>query len=144
MKDLPLFSFDRFLALAGSELVNYVEPYVNTHAYAIPEAVYDPLQSGLATFDVEHTVYALEICMLLKPREFVSCAVGFLSHSDSSVCCTAYRVLSSLPREMISIDLARKIAATPRVDLFDPHWSGKRIRIGTNEEFIRGLAAKLG
>jgi len=140
MNESTFFSYERFLSLAGGELVNYVEPFVTTQSEAIPESVYDSLQPGLALLDNEHTVYALEICMLLKPRDFISRVVGFLSHNDSSVCCTAYRLIKSTQPSLIPADLVVEVADTPTVDLFASDVrSGNRIRIGTNEEFIHDL-----
>jgi len=137
-----VFSYDRFLSLSGCELVDYVEPFVTTRVRAIPESVYDVLRSALTGLDEAHTVYALEICMLLKPREFVRCAVRFLSDSNASVCCTAYRIIKSLPPTSMPAELVREICATPSVDLFASDvCSGDRIHIGTNEEFIRDLIA---
>jgi hypothetical protein len=134
------FSCDRFLSLAGSELVSYVEPFVTTQSAAIPESVYESLQPKLPVLDNEHTVYALEICMMLKPSVFISHVVGFLSHNDSSVCCAAYRLIKSTKPSLMPADLAAAIAKTPTVDLFASDVrSGNRIRIGTNEGFIRDL-----
>jgi hypothetical protein len=143
MNESKVFSHDRFLSLAGCELVKYAEPFLTTQAEAIPGSVYETLQSQLADMDEEHAVYALEICMRLKPSEFVSRAVTFLSHTDAAVCSTAYRLINSLPPNLIPADLVEKIAATPTVALFAPDVrSGERIRIGTNEEFIRDLVSR--
>ena len=143
MNESGAFSYDRFLSLAGSELVEYVEPFVNVRVEAIPEAVYEPLRSELADMDDEHAVYALEICMRLNPSEFVRRAITFLSHPDAAVCCAAYNSINSLPPPLMSADLVARVAATPTVDLFAPDLrSGDRIRIGTNEGFIRDLVAK--
>lgn len=140
MNESTCFSYDRFLSLAGSELVNYVEPFVTTQADEIPESVYDRLQSGLAGLDEQHTVYALEIGTQLKPGEFVGRVVGFLAHPDSSVCSTAYRLIKSTPPNLLTGSVVEEIAATPTVDLFTSDVrSGSRIRIGTNEEFLRDL-----
>jgi hypothetical protein len=140
MNESTAFNYDRFLSLAGCELVDYVEPFLTTKTNAIPESVYDPLQARLTGLDEYHAVYALEICMLLKPREFISHVVGFLSHHDSSVCCTAYRLIKAIQPTLMPTSLVAKIAATPTVDLFTSDLrSGDRIRIGTNEEFIRDL-----
>ena len=140
MNESAFFSCERFLSLTGGELVNYVEPFVTIQSDAIPESVYDSLQPRLAVLDNEHTVYALEICMLLKPRAFISRVVGFLSHDDSSVCSTAYRLIKTIHPSLMSADLVAEVADTPTVDLFASDVrSGNRIRIGTNEEFICDL-----
>jgi hypothetical protein len=143
MTELSPFLLDRFLSLSGPELRDYAEPFVNTHKDAIRESVYEPLQSKLRDLDEEHTVYALEICMLLKPDQFASRAVQFLSHSDSAVCCTAFRIIERLPSSFIRDHLGEQISGTPVVDLFSTHVrTGDRVRVGTNEEFIRELVAK--
>jgi len=143
MSESTVFSFDRFLSLTGAEFVNYVEPFVNAQSGSIPEGVYDPLQARLSSMDAEHAVYALEICMRLNAGEFVRRAAVFLSHSDAAVCCAAYRVINWLPVTSMPPDVAAEIAATPAVDLFGPDFrSGERIRIGTNEAFIRDLVTK--
>jgi len=145
MNESASFDCDRFLSLGGSELVGYVEPFVNIRIDAIPESAYGVLQAALDGLDEVHTVYALEICMLLKPSEFAHQAAAFLSHTDAAVCCAACNSMNRLPPSLMPADLVQKIAATPTVDLFttDLH-SGERIRIGTNEEFIRDLVAKFG
>jgi len=140
MTELSQFSLDRFLSLSGQELHDYTETFVNMEKNALPESVYEPLLSKLADFDEEHTVYALEICMLLKPKEFVGRAVRFLSHSDSAVCCAAFRTIERLPASFMTSELLEQIGATPVTDLFTTHIrTGARVRIGTNEDFIRGL-----
>lgn len=145
MNESSSFSYGRFLSLGGCELVNYVEPFVTKHIDGIPESLYEPLRSRLAGLDKEHIVYALEICMLLRPREFAGCVVGFLSHDDSSVCCTAYRLIKSIQPDLMPPELVQRIAATPTVDLFTSDVrSGNRIRIGTNQEFVRDLVESLG
>ena len=143
MNESDVFSHARFLSLTGKEFINYVEPFVNMQAGEIPQAVYSPLQSGLAGMDEEHTVYALEICMRLNASEFVRSAVTFLSHTDAAVCCAAYRAINSLSPTSMPPDVAVEIASTPTVDLFARDIrSGERIHIGTNEVFIRDLVTK--
>lgn len=142
MNQSESFSYERFMSLAGSTLVSYAEPFVNTGTHAIPESAYDLLVSNLTRLDEEHTVYALEICMTMKPNEFASIVVGFLANAHCSVSCTAYNLLKRISPELMPADLRSRIAATPVVDLFtsDVH-TGNRIRIGTNKEFIRDLVA---
>ncbi len=143
MREVPQFRLDRFLALSGLELHDYTEPFVNRLQDAIPECVYEPLQSKLADLDEEHTVYALEINMLLNPEEFIERAVQFLSHSDSAVCCTAFRTIERLPAAFMTNDLLEQIRGTPVVDLFTTHVrTGERVRVGTNDQFIHDLLAK--
>ncbi|WP_146512637.1 hypothetical protein [Thalassoglobus neptunius] len=138
------FCVDKFLALSGAELHEYSEPFVNELHDAIPEAVYESLQSKLQDLDEEHTIYALELNMLLKPNEFVGFAIPYLSHSDSAVCCTAYRTIERQPTSLITNDLCNQIRATPIVDLFSTHVrTGEKVLVGTNEEFIRNLLAKI-
>src|SRR5690349_14980193 len=112
------FNLDHFLSLAGSELATYVEPFLTTHIESVPQSVYDLVQFQLTSMDEEHTVYALEICMLLRPNEFVTRAVSFLSHTDAAVCCAAYNAINHLPSTLATAELVAKIAATPQVDLF--------------------------
>jgi hypothetical protein len=143
MNESEVFRLDRLLSLTGGEMVKYVEPFVNERMTAIPELVYEPLQSKLADMDDEHALYALEICMLLKPSEFLLRAITFLSHPDAAVCCAAYNSINGLPQASMPADLVAKVATTPKVDLFAPDLrSGDRIRIGTNEWFIHDLVAK--
>ena len=112
------FDCERFLSLGGSELVAYAEPFVNTRMVNAPESAYDILAPRLGRLDEEHTVYALEICMAIKPSEFVSVVIGFLSNTSSAVCCTAFRVLEWWgSADFITPELVRKIAETPVVDL---------------------------
>lgn len=145
MTESNVFSFERFLSLAGSDLVRYTEPFVNSEMQRIPEHVYEPLQSALEVMDEVHIVYALEICMLLKPSEFVSRVITFLSHTDAAVCCTACRLIERVPPSLMPLDLVKKIGATPTVDLFAPDLhSGNRICIGTNEEFVHSLVTTFG
>src|SRR4051812_6761373 len=97
MNDSTLFSPDCFLSLSGSELVSYVEPFVNSQLQSIPESAYDVLQAALDGLDEAHTVYALEICMYLKPSNFISRSVEFLSCTDAAVCCAACRSIERFP-----------------------------------------------
>ena len=143
MKKICQFCLDEFLALSGAELRDYTEPFVNENREALPESLYEPLQSKLAVLDEEHIVYAIEISMLLRPKEFAGCAVQFLSHSDSAVCCTAFRTIERLPAAYITNELLEQIRATPVTNLFTTHVrTGERVEIGTNEMFIRDLLAK--
>jgi hypothetical protein len=143
MSELGSFSYERFISLSGSSLASYTEPFVNTSKHSIPESVFELLFSNLAKLDEEHTVYALEICMALKPSEFASLVVGFLAHPDAAITCTACRLLQTIPPNSMPADLVRKIASTPVVDLFISDFlTGNRIRIGTNKNFIRDLVAK--
>jgi hypothetical protein len=81
--------------------------------------------------------------MRLNASEFVHRAITFLSHTDAAVCCAAYNSINRLSPTSMPPDVAAKIATTPTVDLFAPDIrSGERIRIGTNEEFIRDLVTK--
>jgi hypothetical protein len=140
MSDTTSFSYERFMCLSGSPLVNYAEPFVNTAGHAIPESAYGLLLSDLTRLDEEHTVYALEICMALKARQFASVVAGFLAHPASAVSCTAYRLLKRIPRDSMDANLLAKIAATPVIDLFAHDVrNGKQIIVGTNEQFIRDL-----
>ena len=49
--EADIFSLERFLSLAGSELVEYAEPFVNIHLGEIPQGVYLPLRLQLANMD---------------------------------------------------------------------------------------------
>jgi hypothetical protein len=142
MSDQSLFSLDRFLSLSGPDLFQYAEPFVSTETALVPESVYDPLRSMLTEMDDRHLVYALEICMLLKPQEFASRAADFLSHVDSAVCCAACRALEHLDADAMTPELVKRITETPIVDLFSVHVrTGERVRVGSNKEFIRHLLA---
>src|SRR5262245_7989826 len=142
MNESDSFSYERFMSLAGSALVAYSEPFVNTRMHTIPESIYDLLAPNLTRLDEEHVVYALEICMALRPNEFASVVVGFLAHADSAVSCAACRLLKRIPPNLMPAHLVREIATTPVVDLFTRDVrTGNRIRIGTNNEFIRDLVA---
>lgn len=143
MNDKDLFNYDRFCSLTGADLINYAEPFVNTRHQAIPNSVYELLRSSLGWLDEAHLVYALEVCMLLKPMDFLAAVVAFLSHQDASVSCTAYRLISKLRAEAIPEYVKEKIAAIPIVDIFGPDLhSGNKTRIGTNQEFIRSLCTQ--
>jgi len=143
MNEQDCFSYDRFISLTGLEHCDYAEPFVTTRPAAIPESAYDPLQAGLAAFDDEHTVYALEICMRLRPSAFIDRVVGHLAHADSSVCCTAYNLLTRVSPSSMPANLAREIANIPVIGLFtaDIH-TGDRIRIGTNRQFLHDLVER--
>jgi len=137
------FDCDKFNTLNGCDLVAYVEPYLAAQQDRIPAATYEALESVIDRLDDAHTVYAIEICMLLKPDDFAGRAIEFLSHSDASVCCAAFNSVSRLSRSSLTDELVARIRATPVVDLFGPDLhSNKRIPIGTNAEFIRSLLDK--
>jgi len=144
MNEADIFSLERFLSLAASELVEYAEPFVNVLSSGIPHKIYSELRSRLANMDEMHVIYALEIGMYLNPLEFVHNAVGYLSHTDAAVCCAANRAMHFLSPASVPRDVVAKIIATPIVDLFtNDVRTGERIRIGTNEVFIRDLAVRL-
>lgn len=139
------FTFDceHFLSLSDSEVVKYAEPFVTTQADKVPDSAYEILAGKFDQMSDVQTVYALEICMRIAPQEFVSQTVEFLSHPDSSVCCTASRLIETVPPESVSRSLVKRIAETPVVKLFTSHVrTGERVQIGTNEEFIRTLLGK--
>lgn len=137
------FSFDDFLSLNGAELVAYAEPFVTSQKDHVPIAVYEVLANKLGELSDIHTVYALELCMQIDPQEFVSHAIGFLSHPNPSVCCTASRLIEALPTESLTSDLVARIADTPVVELTTLHVrTGKPIQVGTNKNFIDRLLAK--
>jgi len=141
MKNPAVFDCDYFLSLTGGELFRYAEPFVSTRPGVFPDSVYETLLNRLGMLDGEHTVYAMEICMLINPAGFVDRLVEFLSDEDSAVCCAAYRLFKRVPASLLPAHLMAAVAATPSVDLFAHDVrSGARIRIGTNEAFIRDLA----
>ena len=143
MKNQASFRFDRFSSLKGADLVDYVEPYLATHVEAIPESVYEQLVAGLTYWDEFHLVYAMELGMRRKPCDFARRVVPFLSHHDASVCCAAYRLIKSLPSGREFDDLVPEIMAVPPAELFSTNpITGERIRIGTNEAFLRDLVEK--
>lgn len=143
MNAADVFSLDQFLSLEESELVEYAEPFVNVPSSEIPQDVYGPLCSELASMNERHVVYALEIGMRLNPLDFVYCAVSYLSHTDAAVCCSACRAIEFLSPDSMPRDVVAKIAATPIEDLFaNDLRTNERIRIGTNAVFIRDLVAK--
>jgi hypothetical protein len=137
------FRLERFFSLSGSELISYAEQFVNADAESISEDAYIPLKSALGTMDEIHTVYAMEVCARLKPRDFVARAVDFLVDPDIAVCLTAYRIIQSLPWKERPLDVVAKISRTAVVDLFGPDLlhPGKRIHLGTNEKLLRDILA---
>jgi hypothetical protein len=136
------FTVERFLSLGGENLVEYIEPLLTQHE-TIPESSYELLRSRLADLDVGHTVYVLEICILLKPDDFIGHLITFLAHTDSSVCCAAFRLINKASLSLLTDELIARIATTPIVDLFDPIIDSEdRIRVGTNKIFINELVVK--
>lgn len=135
-----LFDYDYFMSLAGTELTAYAEPFVNIHQDLIPESAYDEIGRALDGMDEMHTVYAIEICMLLRPSEFIGRAVEFLAHSSGAVCCAASNTIKRAPKDLITFSIAEKIKSTPIVQIYSEHFrTGERIHHGTNEELIRSL-----
>lgn len=138
-----IFDCEHFLSLSDGEVIKYAEPFVTTQADMVPDSAYEVLAGKFDQMSEIQTVYALEICMRISPQEFVSKTAEFLSHSDSSVCCTASRLIETVPPESVSRLLVKRIAATPVVNLFASHVrTGERLQIGTNEKFIRALLDK--
>jgi hypothetical protein len=139
------FSFERFMSLSGSDLVIYAEPYVTTEAESIRKEIYSALASSLADMDETHLVYALEICMKLKPKELIQRATAFLAHPDAAVCSTAFRIVEYIPVNEIPTDVVDNFSSIKVVDLFGPNLrTGERICMGTNETLLRMLLEKLG
>ncbi len=95
--------------------------------------------------DSEHTVYAVEIGMRLMPDLFLSDAIRLLQHSNSDVCCAAFRVIDNLPTQLITSAAIDQIKATPIVELFATSFAtGKPVRSGTNEVFLRKIYERIG
>jgi len=138
------FSFERFMSLFGPDLVSYAEPYVTTEVESIPKEIYPALVSSFTDMDETHLVYALEICMRLKPKEFIQRAVAFLAHPSAAVCTTAFRIVEYMPLDEIPTDVVNNLFNIKVVDLFGPNLrSGERICVGTNETLLRTLLEKL-
>lgn len=143
MIEVDQFELHHFLSLSGQALSDYSAPLLATRSAATFGSVYELLVSKLTMVDEQHLVYALEICMLLKSEEFIEDVVAFLSHTDASVCCTAYRLLANYPHTLLPNDFVRRIAVVPVVELFAPSCrSDEKVRVGTNAEFLHSLTAK--
>jgi hypothetical protein len=138
------FDYDLFASLCDGDLVDYVEPFINSQPDRIPHAVYDRLMSEMSRFDTSHLVYALELGAILSPCGFALHVVKFLCHQDGAVCCAAFRVLSKLPTEAVTPQLITTIQEIPETDLhvLDPQ-SGEPRRVGTNKQFVHELLANL-
>ncbi len=143
MNESAIFSIQTFFLLTGCELARYVEPFIAKGSAAVHYSAYDVLRQGIATFDNEHIVYALEICMLLNETEFASQLPKFLSHRDASVSSTAFRLIYDLDPASVPFGFASAFTAVPIVDLFTTNViSGGEVHVGTNKTFVDKLIAK--
>jgi hypothetical protein len=136
------FDYERFASLSGTDLIAYVEPFIDIRTNDIKDNFYLKLLDDLLSFDAEHLVYALELGMILHPCDFALRAARFLSSQDSSVCCTAFRVLSKLAPAAITEQLVNTAQSSPKIDLYfvHPHL-GDSVHVGTNQHFVQELLA---
>ncbi len=137
------FEIEHFLSLSGESLIDYVEPFVTTGRFDVPDSVYNQLVATLGKLSDEHTVYALELCKLLKQSDFVEIAIDYLSHASANVCCTACRLIESLPLTMVSKESRRRISNVPIVAIYaiNPR-NSTLVCTGTNQSFIHLLVTK--
>ncbi|HYV39680.1 MAG TPA: hypothetical protein VE988_28585 [Gemmataceae bacterium] len=109
------FDYQRFLASAGADTVEYMEPIVNDpSSVAVPVDVLEQMASDLGTYDEYHLVYGIEVGMEHSPALFALASARFLSHESLSVQCAVYRCLSRLPPTLISETLIKECEAAIR------------------------------
>lgn len=139
------FSVERFLRLTGDRLARYAAVCTERFAREGPEAFCRQLHACLSDMDSEHTVYAVEMGMHLMPSLFLDNTIRLLQHSNSDVCCAAFRAIDTLPPRLITNAAIDQIKATPVVDLFATSFAtGRPARSGTNEVFLRKIYERLG
>jgi hypothetical protein len=144
MNKISQFDFNRFMKLSGNDVTEYTEPYLNIWRPSLPESIYHQLIACLEELDSVHLVYALEICMLLKPESFFQHVISFLSHSDATVFLAAYRLILRHSPGLMNQKIEKQIASTPVTNLYSRHVrTGRMICFGTNEKFIKEMIATI-
>jgi hypothetical protein len=103
------FPYERFRALSGSDLVDFMEPLVNSPSIRVPPDVRHKVLSDLQDDDEEHLVYALELLGYNAPESIVPHLPRFLSHRHGSVRCAVDRILRHLPDEWITHELVDSV-----------------------------------
>ena len=100
--------------------------------------------SELPGYDEYHLVYALTLGAAYSPQTFGPLLPKYLAHDDSSVCSTAFNLLSKLPDAAITQDLIESVRKVPERRLFftKPD-TGERACLGTNSRFIAEILGEL-
>jgi len=96
--------YGRFLALADTDLYDYVEPFLDPET-PLPEEVLRRMLSELPTYDESHLVYAIELGPDHAPDLFAPILPQYLSHKSQAVRCTVSRALDRLPDRLITREL---------------------------------------
>ena len=138
------FDSNLFLSLTGDDHVRDPEPDVNTRPAAIPDSAYDLIRARIGALDDEHTVYALDICMTLRPSDFLPCLVDFLEDDEAAVCCAARRMLKNSPTIPLPPQVQAAIAALSNGQSLHPRCPhGGQDRDGDQRIFSRRLRREL-
>jgi hypothetical protein len=138
------FDYDRFVTLDGLELCHYVEGLLADPAATISSVSLERMLSELPGYDEYHLVYALTLGAAHSPQTFGPVLPQYLAHEESSVCCTAFNLLSKLPDAAITQDLIESVRKVPERRLFftKPD-TGERVCPGTNSRLVAEILGEL-
>lgn len=123
MKERTHFTYEQFITLSGTELGNYVEPYLNDLSAPVPRDSLQQVLSEMSRYDESHLVYAIELGSVRSPETFAPHIPQYLSHELGSVRCAASRFLEHLPDANLSPEIVvsvRRALAGYADDLFSP------------------------
>jgi hypothetical protein len=99
------FYYERFRALAGTDLVTYAEPFLTDPSAVVPPEALRRVAAELGAYDDYHLVYGIELGMEWLAAVFTAQIVRFLSHESLSVRLAVHRRLSHLPPSMVTDSL---------------------------------------
>jgi hypothetical protein len=138
------FDYEMFLALAGSDVVAYMERLVNDTTTKISRDDLERMLLDLPMFDEYHLVYALELGIAHAPDIFAPQIPQYLGHGSAAVCSTASRVLNKLPSQYVTQNLIDAVRSIP-IDnsLITEPIDGTRHLVGLNTCLVRDVLTKL-
>lgn len=110
--------YDRFMALTGLALCDYIGAWVDAGEPPLPPNFLDRLLPQLESLDEYHLVYAIQFGAAYAPDKFARVIPQYLAHPDGSVWSAATRALLSLPHISNEVyEDAQRHAARCRYDL---------------------------
>lgn len=109
MGTAPTVEYDKFIALSGLELCDYMEPLLADPATRVSLDALRRMRFELSSYDEYHLVYALELGAKFSPGSFSGLLPLYLAHEHGSVWSSALRGLGQLPDECVTNALVESV-----------------------------------
>ena len=103
------FDYHRFASLQGSPLFDYLDSLLRAPEIVFPRTAIERMLMELDTYDLEHTITAIEVGSTYAPADFIPHAPAFLTHSRQSVRLAASGALSDVPPQCITEELIKAL-----------------------------------